>query len=433
MHEGWLSRARDEEILREVNTLRKAMRRFQNPRHGRSLPALHTTKQSDRGTQPGTSPRFHYQIEENIRSVESFVVESSFTMYCRSTLTLDIPQKVSSRQREIISVDEGLESEGQSDDESTDTDSHPNRASVAEDFKELYGFDISKAYVAFWKGSRDQLSLHATGNVAAHDGDLKLLRQVLESGRDVNEPFDRLQSETLLQAACLGGQEAVVAYLLSIGADVEAENSLGEKALEIALLNGHDEAALALLQNGAKRTPIRVADGEMSDEMGLLSVATSTNCPKVLEFLLNESEEDKHFGIYGVKALHCSSIYGCWQTMTVLLDHGFDVNIRSSKSLHLTPLMCAIVSTIGSFPSDRWSMRASAQDRLATIKLLLDHGADVNATMSGITSPGCTFSMSCTDIFYNLLNAQDSGRERCQIDRQSAIELIYRMAQMESI
>lgn len=90
---------------------------------------------------------------------------------------------------------------------------------------------------------------------AAGDGDLKKVRELVESGYDINA-FDDGLSFTPLHHAVKGGHIEVVKYLLSVGADVNAneEEKIGETPLGEVSANCSYEMAELLVKAGANPT-----------------------------------------------------------------------------------------------------------------------------------------------------------------------------------
>lgn len=90
---------------------------------------------------------------------------------------------------------------------------------------------------------------------AAGDGDLRKVRELVESGYDINA-FDEGLSFTPLHHAVKGGHIEVVKYLLSVGADVNAqeEEKIGETPLGEVSANCSYEMAELLVKAGANPT-----------------------------------------------------------------------------------------------------------------------------------------------------------------------------------
>ena len=88
---------------------------------------------------------------------------------------------------------------------------------------------------------------------AALEGDLPTVQRLVERG---NSPDSSdAEGSTLLMFAARGGHAGVVSYLIAQKASVNGRNKFGDTALMAAALGGHIEAAKVLLANGAEMNP----------------------------------------------------------------------------------------------------------------------------------------------------------------------------------
>ena len=122
---------------------------------------------------------------------------------------------------------------------------------------------------------------------AVRGGDYQEVERTLRmDGIDVNATFGRF-NRTSLQQACFFGHVKTVRVLLDAGADVDAIDNNGWRALHIAAQNGHLEVVQVLLDAGA-------------------DVHATNN--------------------RGLTALHTASQNGHLEVVQVLLDTGADVD-----------------------------------------------------------------------------------------------------------
>jgi ankyrin repeat protein len=88
---------------------------------------------------------------------------------------------------------------------------------------------------------------------AALEGDLVTVQRLIERGASP-DTSDR-EGSTLLMLAARSGHVPVVSYLLSQKASVNARNQFGDTALMAASLKGQVAVAKVLLENGAELNP----------------------------------------------------------------------------------------------------------------------------------------------------------------------------------
>lgn len=85
---------------------------------------------------------------------------------------------------------------------------------------------------------------------AALDGDLPTVQRLIERGASADSA-DR-EGSTLLMLAARSGHAPIVSYLVGHKASVNARNRYGDTALMAASLKGHVEVAKVLIANGAE-------------------------------------------------------------------------------------------------------------------------------------------------------------------------------------
>ena len=164
-------------------------------------------------------------------------------------------------------------------------------------------------------------------------------------------------SEETIAAFLIGaiecGDKDFVKFLLSRGANPDAQDKEGKTPLYVASEKGHENIVELLLQYNANPN-IRTAMGEAP-----LHVALKEDNEKIAELLLahgaNINIQDKN----GIAPLHSASVRGHAKIVELLLTHGANPNIQyqgRKTSLHA----------------------ASKEGKEKIVELLLTHGANVN-------------------------------------------------------
>jgi ankyrin repeat protein len=109
---------------------------------------------------------------------------------------------------------------------------------------------------------------------AAKDGDMKVVKKYISSGKDVNIRND--SGRTLLMFAAVGGQTEIAELLIEEGADVNMRGEEGESALHAAAFFCHTEIVKLLIDKGAdvnarnirSEKPLDSVAGQWSQELG---------------------------------------------------------------------------------------------------------------------------------------------------------------------
>jgi ankyrin repeat protein len=169
-----------------------------------------------------------------------------------------------------------------------------------------------------------------------------------EPAKGGNEPA------SALYYASFGGLVNAVKYLLSQGADVNAQGGVYGNALQAASAEGHDQVVQRLLNGGAD---VNAQGGEYGNA---LQAASAEGHDQIVQRLLEGGADvNAQGGVYG-NALQAASAEGHDQVVQRLLEGGADVNAQG-----------------GVYGNALQAASAEGHDRI--VQRLLEKGADVNA------------------------------------------------------
>jgi ankyrin repeat protein len=259
---------------------------------------------------------------------------------------------------------------------------------------------------------------------AAAQGHPQLLELLLTHGAEVDarsnveewerqvtsEPRDKWLPPGGLTALLFAARESCVAcipVLVAHGADVNGTTPDGISPVVIALINGHYDAAGALIEAGT--------DPNLADYTGRTALyaaidfntmpASNRPSPKVLENRLSALDvarmlldrggnvnarltrqapyrakldrgNDTMLGA-GTTPLLRAAKAGDLPAMQLLLEHGADATLAPTRS-GITPLMAA--AGLGTAEQDTTGRYKTQQQAIGAVELLLQHGQDINAT-----------------------------------------------------
>ncbi len=205
--------------------------------------------------------------------------------------------------------------------------------------------------------------------VAVKNGNTDKVAQLLAAGADPNTPIE--SGETPLMTAADIGNLDIVTALLDANANVHAKESQADQtALMWAVAEGHNEVASALIDKGASIhdktrsgfTPLHFAslngslastqklvsmDAEVNalskDEMSPLLLATAAGHDELTQYLLAQGANPHERDFRGYTPLHYAAIHrDMLASVKALLDHGADpnaeiLNAKSDSEFHPVP------------------------------------------------------------------------------------------------
>ena len=241
------------------------------------------------------------------------------------------------------------------------------------------------AAFAAWRGRTTASSVDAFWSAVAAD-DADALRAALEN---VNVNMRRGDTgDTALHEAVRGGRGAVAAVLLENGADVTIENSAGETPLYVALRNKSEltPQLLAAAPEGALLAARQKLhdSGEGGDEntwelsvaqrwdSALFSAIRLGRADLVQELLEDgvspnqDNSNDEGYEVSEPSALLLALVLDQFDAAKILIEHGADVNARGGVSEAETPLQMVVM--LKSY--------VDKSERLELIRALLAAGAE---------------------------------------------------------
>lgn len=232
---------------------------------------------------------------------------------------------------------------------------------------------------------------------------LKIMRLLIERGADVNVVYTGkdtlLRMKTgdtpLILAARQPNMGEAVKLLLAAGADVNACNAHGDTALSIAAGQGHGEIAALLRQAGARddastRPVLREVDNQLLRAAGEADV-------QALQQLLDEGANVNAAFAGGGTPLTQAIRRGYLENVRLLLARGADASAGNAlyaavfeghdEIISLLLESGANINECDGVDGEGPLHFAARMDRTALVRLLVEHGADVNVHDSGGVTP----------------------------------------------
>ena len=193
---------------------------------------------------------------------------------------------------------------------------------------------------------------------AVENNNLELAQFLIDKGADFN--ILNSSGETLLFKAVEKGDQQIIKLLIELGININHRNNSNLTAIFKVFHNhkkGGKQAILELLI--AQGAEINIRDN--NNRTFLSYVAGDKNISSsVVELLLSSGLEVDPIDTQGYTPLSYAVNNSNWQVVKILINHGADVNIKVSHNT-ITPVLKAII-----------------ENNLEITKLLLDYKADLN-------------------------------------------------------
>lgn len=244
-----------------------------------------------------------------------------------------------------------------------------------------------KASKNFWKKNKSKKAIF---EAVKFPGDLERLEQCLTL-----EKVDcrNRHGSTPLIVASAGGLDDIVQYLLDLGADVNACDSMGWTALHYACAYAKSSTCMLLL-----RQPMIQIDAQNKGGGTPLLMASHSNIITVVEKLIDMEADVNHTNAFGLSSL-MMAVDACNTRVSKLLVESGATLEESENVFGSTPFFIACQTgnfEIAAFLLERSSetkvdllhirnrlglsplMIAAANGQLDLVELMLRHGADPN-------------------------------------------------------
>jgi uncharacterized protein len=232
-------------------------------------------------------------------------------------------------------------------------------------------------------------------HLAATNGDAAMLKRLLDAGANVNTLG--ADGETPLMTVARGGHVDAARLLMERGANVEAREAWhGQTALMWAAAQGHAAMITELLAHGAKvneRSSVEHWDRQKTEEprekwlppggLTALLFAAREGHTDCIPVLVKGGADVNATTPHGISGIVMALINGHYDTAGALIDAGSDPKLADNTGR--TALYAAI--DFSTMPNSNRPAPKVLENKLGALdvaRLLLEHGADVNARLTAM-------------------------------------------------
>ena len=233
-------------------------------------------------------------------------------------------------------------------------------------------------------------------SLACEGGNLEVVKYLIEE-KDVNINQVDIHENIPLLYACKKGRLDVVKYLVKRGANVNHQNNIGETPLLLACEDGNLDVVKYLIEE--KDVNINQVDNYGNNP---LSYACKRGRLDVVKYLVDNGVDVNKAGSTGWTPLFAACVGGHLEVVKYLIENG--ANINQSDKWGKTPLFVAC-----------------EKGNKATVKYLIEHGADVNQSDNTGQTP---LSVAKTEEIKNLLRVQIPLVMACANENKATVKYL---------
>ena len=232
---------------------------------------------------------------------------------------------------------------------------------------EMAEFLISKGAGVEWRGGEGDTPLM----IAAWEGCLPIVTILIAKGVAIDAVREYDKATALVEAVSRRHLD-IATYLIDHGANIGVKDNYGRSMLLLSASSGSFAQVKYFFEKG-----LSVNDKDRVGSSAIFyAIGDSAEKRNILEFLIEHGVDPSLKGKSGISPLMIASLDAVESQARLLIDHGAAVN--DSDLMKSTPLHWAL---------RRDPVKRGLQDSVATIKLLLAKGAQVNAVDSEGKTP----------------------------------------------